>query len=476
MSLSSSPGSQEAQSTGSTAPTKAYATVMTELMSMTLGSFWSYAAYNKIGNVQEVPVPRLHITNTTVVKQPVVHISCHTNIWNSTEDASDVSFPSPGSPWQDDTAYNNDPYVVHGDNDIFDGVPSDDIAFAWFKGDREEHNSAASLFALFVVPVNTTDAQGQPAQSSAITSCSIDARWASSEVAYQPTNSTSVISNVTDGLFREMKSMDSSTRPSDYGLSDNPLNLELEWAQFLNEEQESANDLTAMVELLSMPLDYLPVADKDGNTVTTFQVPGNLTSNPKGAYEEAIALLLGVVITDGLARSVSYSHGPWYLSDFNDTHNVYTSLPLYLMPESGAPMVIEKTELSQYYIYNVTVGIDHYGYGYNMRTTTTRWAIVCLAVYGIGVCVHILYILAALCFGRYIGGKCWNNVGDLVALAMNSAPTARLHGTSAGVRDKEIWKDVVKVRQTSGKHLELCFVQTKDEEMGAIVRNKKGYH
>ncbi|KAF2650730.1 hypothetical protein K491DRAFT_119952 [Lophiostoma macrostomum CBS 122681] len=476
MSAGFSHGPQNGKDPTTKPPTHGYATVMTQLTSITLGSFWTYALDKKIGDVQDLPVPRLRIDHDTLVKQPIVLVSCEVSTRYNDSDAHGVTFPAVESQWQDDSAYQQSMFSIDENDDFLKKLPNDKTNFNWFKDPRPGFNSTASLYAVLIVPFNSTNATSNfTTQASAITACSIDARWATSDVWYEPTNSTFVNSNVSIGLFQDINAGYDPSFRSQYGLSEMPVDLKVDWAEFLDEEQESKN--TSMVELLE-----LPVTHYDDTGISTFRVPGVDGSNFDGAFEAAISMLLSVVVADGMARSASYGRQPYYATWSNKTQVDYTPLPLYRLPGSFTPQTFNKTFEAHLKangtLHKISVDVDHYGYGYLMQNTTSRWAMICLFVYALGVCIHVLYILAALCFGRYVGGKCWNNVGDLVALAMNSSPTARLHGTSAGVKEKEIWKDVVKVRETGGKHLELCFVQGRDEEMGAIVGGKKekSYH
>ena len=66
--------------------------------------------------------------------------------------------------------------------------------------------------------------------------------------------------------------------------------------------------------------------------------------------------------------------------------------------------------------------------------------------------VHILY---ALIFG--VSGSAWDSIAELVALAMNSKPTAMLQNTCAGIIGVKAFKTKVQVLETTEGHLELCF-------------------
>lgn len=58
---------------------------------------------------------------------------------------------------------------------------------------------------------------------------------------------------------------------------------------------------------------------------------------------------------------------------------------------------------------------------------------------------------------EYVRSDGWGSVGDVLALAMNSAPSASLYVTSGGVDNGATWKEVVKICETRDQILELQF-------------------
>lgn len=261
---------------------------------------------------------------------------------------------------------------------------------------------------------------------------------------------------------------------SKYALSEKPLDLQLDWAAFLNANQSDTEDgipvtnTSAMAVFLKIPLANLSGPDN----ITTFQVPNITTSSLNGAIEEAVSMLLGVVIADGIARTASLGTFPWLITNSTPTYDELIPLPIYLRPESTLYGYFKSNVTT----YPVQLELDHYGYGYAIRNKATRFAFAMLALYVIIVCLHVIYILVAVITSRYYGGSCWENVGDLIALAVNSPPTHMLYGTSAGVASTGTWKHMVKVRGSGHDHLELIFAGTEHEEVGAIIEVNKQYY
>ncbi|KAF2120902.1 hypothetical protein BDV96DRAFT_280674 [Lophiotrema nucula] len=456
---------------GERIPTEAYTTVTTELTTMSLGTFYNYARRRNIGGLKDVEYPRLRISVSSPIYQPVVHVNCQMDMYGD-GDRRNISFPSAQSGWADDSEYKQDPFVVEADSEILDGLPSLEPRFSWYKDTRK--NAASSLLALAIVPALARNDTGDEFQTSAVTACSIDARWAASEVSYQPTNSTLVSSNVTDTITDKLDRRYHASQMSEYALSEKPLDLQLDWAAFLDANQTGTENGTSTTNKSAMAVFLaLPIANikSQGNNLATFQVPNITTSNLNGAIEEAVPMLLGVVVADSIARTVSLNTIPWLITK-STPNSDFIPLPICLAPDS----TLHGEFNSNTTIYSVRLELDRYGYGYAIHNKATRFAIAALVIYAFIVCLHLIYILGAVMTRRYYGGDCWENVGDLVALSVNSPPTHRLYGTSAGVAKTGTWKNMVKVRGSGHDHLELFFAGKDHEEAGATIEVNKKYY
>ena len=97
------------------------------------------------------------------------------------------------------------------------------------------------------------------------------------------------------------------------------------------------------------------------------------------------------------------------------------------------------------------------GYAYNTEGTTIRLAIGLLLLYCLAAVAHIIYAGIS-----GISSTCWDSIGEVTALAMNSTPTAALRNTCAGITELNIFKLPVRVlafrdAEGDGEHLELVF-------------------
>ena len=132
------------------------------------------------------------------------------------------------------------------------------------------------------------------------------------------------------------------------------------------------------------------------------------------------------------------------------------------------------------------------GYAYNIRGTSPKVAIAFLLVYCIIALSHALYAAISgestfrifkncvLIIGRLgISSTCWDSIGEVTALAMNSTPTTLLKNTCAGIMELNVFKLPVRVLavrddEGDGEHLELVFgnVDEKDVKGTPIKPNR----
>jgi hypothetical protein len=64
-------------------------------------------------------------------------------------------------------------------------------------------------------------------------------------------------------------------------------------------------------------------------------------------------------------------------------------------------------------------------------------------------------------------------IGGLVVLAMNSRPDEKLMNMSAGIKLKQSWQEIVKIREVSEENLELLVAGERDGEKGDEKQDEK---
>lgn len=98
------------------------------------------------------------------------------------------------------------------------------------------------------------------------------------------------------------------------------------------------------------------------------------------------------------------------------------------------------------------------GFAYNTAGATPKVAICFLLAYCAMALAHILY--AGI---TGISSTCWDSIGEVTALAVNSTPSTLLRNTCAGITELNVFKIPVRVlafrdnENSDGEHLELVF-------------------
>ena len=133
------------------------------------------------------------------------------------------------------------------------------------------------------------------------------------------------------------------------------------------------------------------------------------------------------------------------------------------------------------------------GYAYNIRGASPKVAITFLLLYCIIALSHVLYagisgkshptsrVQPLLTDKLGISSTCWDSIGEVTALAMNSTPTTLLKNTCAGIMELHIFTLPVRVLairdgQGDGEHLELVFENVDEKDMrGTPIQPNRVY-
>ncbi|KAF4620238.1 hypothetical protein G7Y89_g14582 [Cudoniella acicularis] len=223
-----------------------------------------------------------------------------------------------------------------------------------------------------------------------------------------------------------------------------------------------------MTSLLSLPIQHFP--DPNNITLNQFQVPNKTSDGLNGAIEETIATILGIIITDAIARTSYWDPAPYLQTKVNGTSSTIVPLEDFLGLRDTFSV---NTTLINNDSFALTYDVDRYGYAYGLISSASIAALSCLLFYSALVVIHVVCMISLALLGRYHRATVWGDVHGLIALAMNSAPTDKLYGTSAGVDDRAIWALTVRAREVGDEHLELVFHDDNRFEGAAIDVGKK---
>ena len=117
------------------------------------------------------------------------------------------------------------------------------------------------------------------------------------------------------------------------------------------------------------------------------------------------------------------------------------------------------------------------GFAYNTRGATPKVAICFLFTYCTFALTHVLY--AGI---TGISSTCWDSIGEVTALAVNSTPSALLRNTCAGITELSIFKIPVRVlavrdnESSDGEHLELVFGELDEKAIQhQVIKHNRVY-
>ncbi|MCJ1269237.1 hypothetical protein MMC22_009127 [Lobaria immixta] len=242
-----------------------------------------------------------------------------------------------------------------------------------------------------------------------------------------------------------------------------PIEIDVDWAEFLNPYVPSAN--TTVIDFL------LKYSAKNGSKA--------------GVPEVATRNIISGLMANGLARSgfTSELQGNIKLIKENEDTAKFGGMGNGSLGEvpDGNLWVSGKSDLftvdpeeSKNWV-KLRVDSTMQGYAYNIEGPAPKIAIAFLLTY----CCFAL----SHCFYSGISGissTCWDSISEVTALAINSSPTTILRNTCAGIAEIRIFRTPVRILTRSdeegeGEHLELVFgeIDHEDSQKRAIKPNRK---
>ena len=411
--------------------------------------------------------------------QPYTTASCIYDAINGPSDDSAVSFPVPcGVPevtYINTTEFNNS--ISHGPpsfvypgttkNQIF-SIPGslEQFRLKWIELPQDPFNGSA-IGAIIQFPRSLTNSTQE------LIVCTLGAGWGST-IMNTSSDSIKDVSSVIDlsvvNTNREERSNTSYSETylvppgeNEAGNSVNafflpyypqqPIFVTEAWANYLNPFISALN--TTVIDVLMSP-----------HSPDALQQTQELIANA----EEALYLLLANGLSNigatgtlqGEIKTVVEPGAGGYKKIDGD----------YWFSGKGDMFTVDPEESKNWVKLRVDSTIN--GYAYNIRGVSSKVAISFLLAYCILALSHILY--AAISGKRLsilvsdpvvnnlgISSTCWDSIGEVTALAMNSTPTTLLRNTCAGIMELNIYKlpvCVLAVRDSEegdGEHLELVF-------------------
>ena len=182
----------------------------------------------------------------------------------------------------------------------------------------------------------------------------------------------------------------------------------------------------------------------------------NVTSYSTRSQEVQAEIILAAMVANGLARIGSSSLLQGTLKEIIEPDQSIGFDGNYWFAGKGNNVFqVDPLMAKDWVKFRVSSTVE--GYAYNTQGTTTKLAISFLLAYCLIAIAHIIYAGIS-----GMSSTCWDSIGEVTALAMNSTPTAALRNTCAGITELNIFKLPVRVlafrdAEGDGEHLELVF-------------------
>lgn len=428
--------------------------------------------------------------------QPYTTASCAYDVINDSYDDSAVSFPvPPGFPedtWLN-TAEINDSilqgrpsFVCPGttNNQIF-SIPGslEHFRLKWIELPQDPFNGSA-IGAIILFPRSLANSTRE------LIVCTLGAGWGSSilntssdsntdmssvvDLSVINTNREESLNTTVSEIYPAPPAEDKATNSiSAFFLPyfpQQPIFVTEAWANYLNPFVSASN--TTVIDILMSP--YSPDSDQD---------PEELVSTAEDAL---ILLLANDLFTIGakgtLQGEIKTSIGP------DGDEKIDGG---YWYSGKGDMFIVDSEESKNWAKLRVDFTIN--GYAYNIRSASSKVAISFLIAYCVLALSHILYaaisgkrslrflVLDSIINDLGIFSTCWDSIGEVTALAINSTPTTLLRNTCAGIMELSIYKLPVRVlavrdSEGDGEHLELVFGSVDEKDMrGTPIKPNRVY-
>ena len=417
----------------------------------TTGVLWNTAMENTTTKGHGSVLDQLDAVHsiTTDYYQPYTIASCEHDTIYGNEDQTPVAFPAPpGTFPQMLNASNFNDSILGRHAFIYSGItrsqifntsgPLGEYRLRWIELPEDPFNGTA-IGAIVLLPrtlENTTQE---------VSMCTLGAGWGSSKM------NTSTFAGGAQDISSEvgLSPLDSSGNgiarfapiTEEYAdanegyfalpfFPQRSITVTEDWAQYLNPSLSDSNT-TVFHRLMAAHL----------------LVPG---------IEISSRIILASLLANGLARIGSTSQLQGTVKAVVQSDGFEGMDGDYWFSGKGDAFIVDPVESKDWVKLRVYSTFE--GFAYNTTGATPKVAICFLLTYCIFALAHILY--AGI---TGISSTCWDSIGEVTALAVNSTPSALLRNTCAGITELNIFKTPVRVlafrdsENSDGEHLELVF-------------------
>lgn len=424
----------------------------------TTGILWNVALLNVTTKGHGSVLDQLDAVHsiTTGYQQPYTLASCEHDTIFGHKDLNPVAFPPPpgSAPQMLSVSDFNDSILFNPSDDsgspshafIFPGITRPqildtpgflgDYRLKWVELPANPFNGTA-IGAVVLLPRDSENTTQE------VLMCNLGAGWGTSKM------NTSTFSGESQTVLSEV-SLDTNTIRSGGGSI----------APYTEEIVETDSGYFLLPSFPQRPItvtedwaQYLNPSLSDSNTTVFHSLMSSQLLVPDIAISARI--ILAGLLANGLARIGSTSQlqgtlktiGPDGSGGLDGDH---------WFSGKGDAFIVDPVESKDWVKLKVYSNFE--GYAYNTTGATPKVAICFLLAYCVVALAHIFYAGIS-----GISSTCWDSIGEVTALAVNSTPSALLRNTCAGITELNIFKTPVRVlafrdsENSDGEHLELVF-------------------
>ena len=282
--------------------------------------------------------------------------------------------------------------------------------------------------------------------------CTIDARWMPSHIWIDLSN---------DEIVHDDAVIDRTTiRKTLQQTAYKPIYISKDWVELprvpSSESLESVSTLTGFWAKCAYPI----LGEATSDIFSQDYVPPRMT--------QCISSVVATYLAESLANLAALNPIVQHLT-FKPGQNPVTSQPssnitadLTLTMMAGIDNIADlntSVNLKDPHFHQLFFTYEQYGYGYGFRGALVYLGVAVLIL-------HIILVIFHIGITQLHGWSsgAWKHMTDMTVLAWNSTPTARLSGSSLGVKDKSLWRRGVRVVAKGERGLELVL----DDTVGAL--------
>ncbi|KAL8703301.1 MAG: hypothetical protein Q9201_003515 [Fulgogasparrea decipioides] len=267
-----------------------------------------------------------------------------------------------------------------------------------------------------------------------LVTCSIDGRWAPVEYVLDPRDFLTI---------RQVSPLAMVILNGTYNPEPNELiqmRMSLDWANSMNVPAGAPNSTMTVVEKL----------------LSVWSGPYYNINSDQPSIDSFLSTALGLYLTEGLARAFSdprkatvlYRQSRDEKGPFVRRLDKPNGQPLYSNNQSQGPW--EKWAPQNGYT-EIKFTLQRHGYGYCFEGVPIKLSSIVLVLYLVLALTHVVSMIVG---SRVYRG--YSSIGELLALAWNSASAKELKNTSAGIDRVRTWRYIVRVGEVAGgKRLQL---------------------